>query len=217
VNPARRSYQLTCRGAESQLLSGAASQRKILRDYKFPDPEGAVQAKYYAEARRVIEQYHTAGNDASVIARAVDQLHTKATREGGKKEDRLRNNIRALESYLRNFGKRNLSVLPTPDLQYTHGQVLVSAYPDLYVKDGGRHKIIKLDMGKENQKPLSIKIILQLTFAAAQRENLPVAPTDVIYVEVEHGVQHSGAKRGLRVMRDIDAACQTIEDIWPRL
>ncbi len=199
------------------MTSGAASQRKILRDYKFPDPEGAVQAKYYSEARRVIGEYHTAGNDASLIASAVDQLRTKAAREGGKKEDRLRNNIRALESYLRNFGKRNLSVLPTPDLKYTHGQVLVSAYPDLYVKDGERHKIIKLDMGKESQKPLSIKIILQLTFAAAQRENLPIAPKDVIYVEVEHGVQHSGAKRGSRVMRDIDAACQTIEDVWPRL
>jgi hypothetical protein len=209
--------RLTAKGLAKYMTSGAASQRKILRDYKFPDPEGAVQAKYYAEARRVIEQYHSAGNDASVIAGAVDQLRTKAAREGGKKEDRLRNNIRALESYLRNFGKRSLSVLPTPDLKYSHGQVLVSAYPDLYVKDGGRHKIIKLDMGKESQKPLSIKIILQLTFAAAQRENLPVAPKDVIYVEVEHGTQHSGAKRGTRVMRDIDAACQTIEDIWPKL
>jgi hypothetical protein len=102
-------------------------------------------------------------------------------------------------------------------LKYTHGQVLVSAYPDLYVKDGKRHKLIKLDMGKESQKPLSIKIILQLMFAAAQRENLPIASKDVIYVEVERGGQHSGAKRGSRVMRDIDAACQTIEDIWPRL
>lgn len=209
--------RLTAKGLAKYMTSGAASQRKILRDYKFPDPEGAVQAKYYSEARRVIEQYHDEGNDASVIASAVDLLHTKASRESGKKQDRLMNNIRALESYLRNFGKRKLTVLVTPNLKYTHGQVIVSAYPDLYVKDGDRHKIIKLDMGKEIQKPQSIRIVLQITYAAAQRENLPVTPKDVIYVEVEHGAQHSGVPGRARVMRDIEAACQTIEDIWPRL
>jgi hypothetical protein len=78
--------RLTAKGLAKYMTSGAASQRKILRDYKFPDPEGAVQAKYYAEARRVIEQYHTAGNDASVIASAVDHLGTKAAREGGKRK-----------------------------------------------------------------------------------------------------------------------------------
>jgi len=209
--------RLTAKGLAKYMTSGAASQRKILRDYKFPDPEGAVQAKYYAEARRIIEQYHSTGNDASVIAGAVDQLRTRAAREGGKKEDRLRNNIRALESYLRNFGKRQLTVLPTPDLKYGHGQVLVSAHPDLYVKDGERHKVIKLDLAKESQKSQSIKIILRLMFETSRREALPIGPKDVIYIEVEHGTQHSGAKKGARLMRDIDAACQTIEDIWPKL
>jgi hypothetical protein len=209
--------KLTAKGLAKFMSSGAASQRKILRDYKFPDPEGAVQTKYYSEARQVIERYHTSGNDAAVIVAAVDQLRTKAAREGGRKEDRLKNNIRALESYLRNFGKEGLVVLPSPSLKYTHGQVLVSAYPDLYVRAGTHHRLIKLDMGKEIQKPLVIKVVLQLTFEAAIKDGLPISPKNVIYVEVEHGVQHSGAKRGARIMRDIDAACQTIEDVWPRL
>ena len=90
-------------------------------------------------------------------------------------------------------GTSGNETFPLPDLKYTHGQVLVSAYPDLCVKDGARHKIIKLDLGKESQKPLAVKISLQLTFAAAQKDDLPVAPKDVIDVEVEHGTQHSGA------------------------
>jgi hypothetical protein len=199
------------------MTSGDARKRKILRDYKFPDPEGAVQTKYYAEARRVIEQYHSGGNDVSVIVSAVDELNTKAAREHGRKHDRLRNNIRALESYLSNFGKKKLTVLPTPNVKFTHGQVLVSAYPDLYVKDGDHHKIIKLDLGKAAPNTQMIRIVLQITYAAAQSANLPVSPKDVIYVDVERGTQHSGVTKRARLMRDIEAACQTIEDVWPKL
>ncbi|MGC1687568.1 MAG: hypothetical protein WA734_18220 [Candidatus Acidiferrales bacterium] len=209
--------RITAKGLAKYMTSGDASKRKILHDFKFPDPEGAVQAKYYAEARRAIEQYHGGGNDASIIVSAVDELNTKAARELGRKHDRLRNNIRALESYLTNFGKKSLTILPTPDVKFTHGQVLVSAYPDLYVKDGDRHKIIKLDLGKDHPKPEMIRIVLQVTYAAAQAANLPVLPKDVIYVEVEHGTQHSGVAKRSRLQKDIEAACQTIEDVWPRL
>lgn len=209
--------RITAKGLAKYMTSGDARKRKILRDYKFPDPEGAVQSKYYAEARRVIEQYHGGGNDASIIVSAVDELNTKAAREQGRKHDRLRNNIRALESYLSNFGKRKLTILPTPDVKFTHGQVLVSAYPDLYVKDGDRHKIIKLDLGKDHPKPEMIRIVLQVTYAAAQSANLPVLPKDVIYVEVEHGTQHRGVTKRSRLQKDIEAACQTIEDVWPKL
>jgi len=209
--------RISAKGLANYMTSGDARKRKILRDYKFPDPEGAVQAKYYAEARRVIEKYHSGGNDASIIVSAVDELNTKAARAEGNKQARLRNNIRGLESYLRNFGRRKVTVLATPNMKYERGQVIVSAYPDLYVKDGERHKIIKLDLGKTPANPQMIRIVLQVTYAAAQAANLPVLPKDIIYVEVERGTQHSGASRKARLMRDIEAACQTIEDVWPKL
>ena len=80
--------RITAKGLAKYMTSGEASKRKILRDYKFPDPEGAVQIKYYAEARAVIEHYHGSGNDPSIIVSAVDDLNTKASREHGRKHDR---------------------------------------------------------------------------------------------------------------------------------
>jgi hypothetical protein len=59
--------------------------------------------------------------------------------------------------------------------------------------------------------------VLQVTYAAAQAAKLPVLPKDVIYVEVEHGAQHIGVTKRARLQRDIEAACQTIEDLWPNL
>jgi|SRR5579863_517268 len=209
--------RLTAKGLAKYMTSGPASQRKILWNYKHPDPEGAVQSKYYSEARHAIERYHTSGNDASVAVRAVDLLHTKFLRLEGRKQDRIKNNIRALESYLQHFGKKTLSILPPPDLTYAYGQVAVSAYPDLYVRDGDRHRIYKLDFSKENAKPLAITIVLQITFVAAQNAGLPVLPRDVIYLDVARGREYKGARVRAHLMRDVEAACQTIEDVWPRL
>ena len=90
--------RLTAKGLANYMTSGDARKRKILRDYKFPDPEGAVQAKYYAEARRIIEQYHRTGNDPSRLASNVAQLQAKANRASPKQQDRIKNNIRAVES-----------------------------------------------------------------------------------------------------------------------
>ena len=209
--------RLTAKGLANYMTSGDARKRKILRDYKFPDPEGAVQAKYYAEARRIIEQYHKQGNDPAILATDMVQLQAKAARATEKQLDRIRNNIRAVESYLRSFGKKKLTILPAPDIKMTHGQVVVSAYPGLYIKEGDRHKILRLDKGKDVAKPQNIQIVLQVTISATQESNLPVAPRDVIYVQVERGVQHTGSVLRARLKRDIEAACQTIEDIWPKL
>lgn len=209
--------KLSAKGLAKYMTSGAATQRAILRNYKHPDPEGAVQTKYYAEARAAIEEYHSSGNDPATAVRAVDALHDKLLRTQGRKRDRIRNNIRAVESYLGHFGKKNLTVLPSPDLKYAHGEVLVSAYPDLYVKDGNQHKTIKLDFSKQNVNPHLITIVLQVTLAAAQARKLPVKPQNIIYLDVVRGQEHRGAKTRARLMRDVDAACQTIEDVWPRL
>jgi hypothetical protein len=209
--------RLTAKGLAKYMTGGPAAQRKILRDYKYPEPEGAVQVKYYAEARLAIEQYHSSGNDATVAVAAVDELHTKAARLSGRKQDRVKNNIRAFESYLRNFEKKKLTILSSPDLKFTHGQVVVSAFPDLYVRDGQRHKIIKMDFSKGEPIPRAIRIVLQVTYVAANDRNLPVTAKDVIYVDVSRGKSYTGAKVRTRLMRDVEAACQTIEDVWLKL
>lgn len=207
--------RLSAKGLAKYMTSGHATQRKILSNYKNPDPEGAAQAKYYAEARHAIAQYHTSGNNAAVAVHAVQTLHSKELRSTGRSQDRVRNNIRALESYLNSFAEKYFVVLPSPDLRYTKGQVSVTAFPDLYVRDGQRHKIVKLDLGKDEPSARAINIVLQVTFAAAQSAGLPITPKDVVYLDVERGREHRGARVRSQLMRDIEAACQTIEAVWP--
>lgn len=116
------------------MTKAPAAQRKILRDFKFPRPEGVAQAAYYAEARQAICSYHSRENNSATLVKAVDNLRVKASRSYGQTRTRLEQNIRVIESYLKHFPHNKFTILPTPRLEYVHSNVMVSAVPDLYVQ-----------------------------------------------------------------------------------
>jgi len=208
--------RITVKGLAKFMTSGAATQRKILRDFKFPDPEGGVQAAYYAEARRAIAEYHNSGNDPSVIAYEVETLGNKAYHASGRRRTRFEHNIRALQSYLENFGHANFRVLSTPSLALTHGNVVVSAIPDLYVRHQGRKKLIKLDLGTKAPDTKLVNIILQVIYDAALGDG-SLQANDVIYLDVPRAKAYRGARIRTRLRTEIQAACQNIEALWPTI
>ena len=60
-----------------------------------------------------------------------------------------------------------------------------------------------------------MSIILKVMHEAAMAQELGVKPSDVIYLDVSRQQQFTGKKLNKRLKQDIDAACETIEDIWP--
>jgi hypothetical protein len=198
--------KITVKGLAKFMTNGPASQRKVLRNFKFPKPEGFVQTIYYGEARRAIRDYHSKGNDPATLARAIEDLRVEADRATGQAQTRLEHNIRAVEGYLKHFANRRLTVLETPRLGYSHQNVAVGATPDLFVEEKGREKLIKLEL---------VKIILQVMYEAAVSNGIRVRPQDVIYLDASRAVQHKGAKVRARLTREIEAACENIEAMWP--
>jgi hypothetical protein len=206
--------KLTVKGLAKFMTRGPAAQRKILRDFKFPQPEGFVQTIYYAEARQAIRDYHAGENDPTTLIGAVDSLRAEADRSDGQTRNRLEHNIRALESYLEHFADKRFKILPTPRLGYSHRSVTVAATPDLFVEESGRRKLIKLELGADAPDRAMVKIILQVTYEAARRAGLGIRPQDVIYLDASRAVQHKGARARARLQRDIEAACENIEAMW---
>src|SRR6185437_5782553 len=122
---------------------------------------------------------------------------------------RIRDNIRAIEAYMKHFSKNNFVVLENPKPKYVHASVEVSASPDLFVEDNGVRKMIKLDF---NASPLdrdSIKVILKVMHEASVSKDIEVKPQDVIYLDVSRNEQHCGEKLNKKLKKDIDAACET--------
>ncbi len=207
--------KITVKGLAKFMRKGPAVQRTVLRDFKFPkEPEARAQTVYYAEARNGIREYHDSENDASTLVRSIDILRMKADRAGGQKKIRLEHNIRAIERYLQHFSGKRFQILKSPNLTYSHGDVTVSAAPDLFVREGKDEKLIRIDLGADPTDEDMIRIILQVTYEAAVSAGMRIKPSHVVYLDISRGTQHVGARARTRLSRDIEAACENIEAMW---
>lgn len=135
--------KVSLKGLAKFMTASPASQRKIVRDFKYPDPEGVAQAAYYRDARDRIAAYHQNNHPADWLSSRADALTTRAASSTGRSATRLRNNARALRQYEAGWGDNRLEVLADLKLELTYGGVRISVVPDLHVMERGIKKIIK--------------------------------------------------------------------------
>ena len=154
------------KGLAKFMTSNASRQRKVIRDYKYPDPEGYAQAGYYRDARDLIASYRRKGCEPSWLHDQALKLDALAAQAGGRVKTRFKHNARILREYSRYFAKKRFEVLPNVKLKLVFGGVEVSVVPDLRVKERKSEKIIKLEFSKEEPDDRIIKIIGQAMFEA---------------------------------------------------
>lgn len=198
------------------MTNGPAAQRKVLRDYKYPDPEGLAQAKYYREARSAIAKFHRDGPGAGWLD--LQSAGLMAGAESAAKAQvatRLENNARAVAAYGQNFGTVQYELLADVPLTLIFGNVQVAVNPDLHVREGGKEKLLKLDFSGREPEAGVVKVVAQGMFEAALAGGLTLSSSQVLYVDVARGVRHKGARAGARMRANIEAACQNIEAVWP--
>ena len=141
--------RITLKGLAQFMTSRPARQRKILRDFKFPDPEGRAKALYYAEARRAVHAFHSQDNDVGILVRTSLRLERRALEAEAAAARRLRNNVSALTQYATCFAGQRYEVLPNRHLQLEYGPVVVAVAPDLHVLERRREKVVKVEFTKE--------------------------------------------------------------------
>jgi hypothetical protein len=214
------SIKISVNGLAKFMTSSEATRRTLLKDFKFPfnkDGSKKPQIVWYSEARAVIRDYHEAENNASIIVTAIEKLIAKREENPEKNAARINDNIRALETYLKHFSDRTFTILATPKPTYVHGEVFVGTSPDLYVDENGKKKLIKLDFSEKKPNVDAVEIMLKVMHEAASVAELPVRPADIIYLDITRKTQYTGKTLNKQLKKNIDAACETIEDIWPKL
>jgi hypothetical protein len=212
--------KLSVNGLAKYMTSSEAARRSLLRDFKFPlNPDGSKKPQIvrYSEARAAIRDYHESGNEPSVLVVAIEKLVKKREQNPEKDAARINDNIRGLETYLKYFANRKFKVLETPKPRYEHGDVVITTMPDLFVEENGKKKLIKLDFSAKKPDEQAVQIILRVMHDAASGTGIPVAPADVIYLDIARQVQHNGKKLNKQLKKNIDAACETIQAVWPTI
>lgn len=209
--------KVSVKGLAKFMTASAAGQRKVLRDYKYPDEEGLAQAAYYREARDLIAEYHRKGHQPSWLNEKADVLAVTADAIGGRVGTRMRHNVRALGAYAVNFPATKFEVLAEKKFVVTHGAVSVSIVPDLHARESGRERFIKFEFGAKEPDASVIRIVSQVMFEAVSKSGILVKPGDIQFIDVARGVRHKGARAGSRMVSEIGAACENIAALWPTI
>ncbi|SRR5229473_444543 len=208
---------ISIKGLAKFMSSSHVTQRKVLKDFKYPDPEGSAQAMYYRDARELIRSFHQKNLAPEWLPEKAKLLLSLAAQGSNSTAARLRHNARAITEYQAHFGGEIYELLPEPSLVFVCGIVRVTAYPDLHVRQGGQEKLLKFEFASDKPDVKTIRIVAQGMFAAAEATGLGLKPSAVQVIDVPRGERYEAAKLGSRLAREIEAACATISDIWQRL
>ena len=211
--------QLSVKGLADFMTVSASRQRKILRDHKYPaEDEPRAKILYYREARDRIAGYHKGKKDLSWLEDEAERLEFLANVSDGARKTRLKNNSRGLRSYAKNFAQKNFEILGDLPMDLVFGDVRITAFPDLQVRENGAERIIRLDFSRPDLKTNGAKretitIITQTMLMACEQNGIEIDPKDILYFDVE-SKQISEARKLSRVRGDIEATCQNVSDIW---
>jgi hypothetical protein len=208
--------RISVKGLAKYMTSSPAAQRRILREYKYPDEdEPSAMRRYYKEVTDRIRAYHSSPHDRAWLQRKTSELAELARVTPGRGAARLRHNARALAAYERHFATKAYVPQAQLRLQLPVGNVLVSVAPDLHTFERNRVKLIKLDFSTTLPNVEAVKIVSQVMFEAARGRVSDLKSSSISYLDVTRGSEHKGARAGGRALREIEAACLSIESIWP--
>lgn len=140
-----------------------------------------------------------------------------AALETGQRKTKLSNNARAVRSYAKHFAEKVFEVLEPPRFFLNFANVAISVYPDLYVVEGRKEKLIRLDFHKVSPTDEAVKISTQTLFEAAEQAGLGLISSCILYFDLSSGTVRRGARMGSRMSNEIEAACQNIAAIWDTL
>ena len=200
------------------MTSGYARQRTVLQEFKYPQSDTSqARIKYYQDARDTLYSYHKNHLDRSWLTHQAVSLESLSAVEQGNRRTRLEHNARALRAYEKFFGSKSYEVLTLPKWKLTFSSVKVVVRPDLYVAENDLPKAIKFEFGTKVPKPELIKIISQCMLEAAHQAGNSLPSGSVLFFDVPRGAIHKGARIGALMKRNIEAACLSIEAIWPTI
>lgn len=209
--------KMSLTGLAQYIAGSPAPQRKLLQDFKYPAAdEPFAKIKYYREATNCLRDLIKAGESSDWLRQQSIALSAPRPDQTPNGARRLQQNARAVLLYEHYFVGKPLELLECPRFRLTFSNVSVSVIPHLFVREGAKTKLIKLQFGGPALPEASIKVITQCLFEGAKLHGLDISPSSAIYLDLARNKVHH-ARPGKRTLNEIVAACETISQIWDRI
>ena len=213
--------KISMKGLAQFVLANPARQRKILRDFKYPDKGDAkAQIPYYSRARQAIGTFYRSGHAPNwLLVRANNIRFSPAASKSPQSKTICEYNARALESYHKYFVNKTFQCEEALRTQTSIAKVQVNVNPELHVFEKSRRRVIHVEFAVDipNRQEF-LKIASQIMFEVVSKRfpGLGLSSTDVMSYDVKDGSIYK-AKVRVGIRNQIVAACQNIATIWPTI
>lgn len=199
------------------LTSSQVAWKRLLVPFKYKNEgEGAGRGSYYKPALDAIKKYCRSNRDVSVlnVARASMQ---KARESASRRSERTKwdRNLAAVDSYERIYGNRRFTVLPNHRLSCSLHGVRITAQPDLWVKEFAHEVLMKIGASRKNSS--YVDVLLYLMRKAAVSSGFRVRSRNIVYLDIEAGVERCCNSNLTRFNRSFRFAALGIERLWPAI
>jgi len=213
------------------IVSRAARQRKILHDRKYPDPDFAMGA-YYREAEECIQQYLNDGaDDQSPLEMRLRVLNQASPEKIGTIR-RINSNIAGIERFQTMLDDIDLKGMfatmgKHSAAKITIRNVAISVRPEIVLRGQNAKKknvvgAMKLhlstaDKFTEEAAGFVSAITQEYLRQHVLEDGEIVFPEMCQCVDVGNGEVWPGVKATAQRMKDVEANCQNIFDLWPSI
>jgi hypothetical protein len=211
--------------------SKSAKQRDILHERKYPDPEFNM-GQYHSDSRNAISQYLADGaDDTNGLHNTIKQLKQSSTPKVGAQR-RINSNIDVLEKFLDmldsvDFAGGEPALGQHSPSKLTVHNVQISVRPEIVLRGAGPKGkkyvgAMKLQLSNSNafteeMAGYASAVIQEYckTFLCSEDE-IVHAPYCQI-VDVGSKIVFPGVKSTTARLKDVNAACHNIVDLWPSI
>lgn len=209
---------ITMKGLAKFIAAGPSAQRRVVHDFKYPrQPEPRAQTSYYRDAKNAIRKFRAESRPTSWLVEQAQLLTTRASVVPSAIAARLKENARAIREYAAHFGGHDAEILKDINLSWAVAGVRIKVRPDLHYRERNRERLMRFEFGSSAPDTRVLRVLCQSMFEAAAVNGLGVASRDCSVLDVPRGNVHRLARNHARTVRDIEAACKTISDMWPNV
>ena len=211
----RQEPYLTLNGIVKVLSTSSARDREtLIRNYKYPDPEGQAQAYYYGITRETIHKYHAASNDCGIVDARIDSAQSLCKGATAASVSKLENNIRATRAYVNHFGSKKFVPLDIPKVIVEYEGVSLSMRPDFLATEGKRTRIVRYAFSQKGATDKEIMFSLQLIAFYARLAGIEVQNNDCQLLIVADGTVKTLSGVSTRFEPTLKSAMREVRRHW---
>jgi hypothetical protein len=199
------------------VAKGGRSPEAILRPYKLRETvEGRARIICHPPAVTVIRRFYKSGMDFGVVDSAIAEWRKRADGTNNRSvRARLLSNIDYISRSRVHLAGRDFQVLPNQRITCQIGQIVFTASPDLWVRENGVERLIKIGFGRKDRSYIDALLIVVRT--AAVNHGRSIGARNVVYLHSPTGQEFASRFSYEEMVLTLTAAAREIVETWPKV